>query len=164
MAQVGSLDYLYPMLIRMVNKYRLVPNDDVYDLVQDTMYRVMKYKGGQGEYRLSYLFAVAKNIVYEEKDQRHKRNRYAYVPMDDTLSTPDTMLDEVNRGMVVERLLSHLPEDKREIVELFYWQDYNSDEIADMLGVAPSTVRDSLTRARRRMKEVIVEQYTELLQ
>lgn len=49
--------------------------------------------------------------------------------------------------------LSHLPDEIRLCVTLYYMEGYHVREIADMLDVTESTVKNRLARARARLRE-----------
>jgi len=51
--------------------------------------------------------------------------------------------------------IGKLPEQMRTAVHLHYFEGYGEDEIAEMLGVNPSTLRNRLCRARRRLRKTI---------
>lgn len=53
---------------------------------------------------------------------------------------------------VVARGLQALPARQRAVVLLRYYEDRADDEIADLLGCAPATVRSLLARARRALR------------
>ena len=48
-----------------------------------------------------------------------------------------------------------LPPQERAAIHLFYYEGYSTDEIAQMVGVAPGTVRARLSRARQRLKTLL---------
>lgn len=62
-----------------------------------------------------------------------------------------SVLDEVEREDDRRHLLAEveaLPEDCRQVVLLYYYQDLTYRELAEVLGVSPATVNARLTRAR----------------
>jgi RNA polymerase sigma-70 factor (ECF subfamily) len=46
-----------------------------------------------------------------------------------------------------------LPEECREVVMLYYYQDVTYRDLAQLLGVSPATVNARLTRARTLLRE-----------
>lgn len=48
-----------------------------------------------------------------------------------------------------------LPERQRQILEMTYWLDMKSNEIAEQLGMAPSSVRVALKQARDKLRELL---------
>ena len=55
----------------------------------------------------------------------------------------------------------NLPKKYRIIVHLFYYEDYSTREIADMLKLKEPTVRTRLLRARKLLKERLSDVSTE---
>ena len=43
----------------------------------------------------------------------------------------------------------------RTVIHLYYYEDMNTIEIAKLMGTTDSTVRSKLSRARKRLKEIL---------
>ena len=54
--------------------------------------------------------------------------------------------------------LRRLPERDRTVLHLYYYEDMTTEEIAQMLGRNPATVRSQLLRARAKLKKLLVEE------
>ncbi len=50
-----------------------------------------------------------------------------------------------------------LPPEERACIHLFYYEGYRTDEIAQMLRIAPGTVRSRLSRARAHLKKLLAD-------
>lgn len=59
----------------------------------------------------------------------------------------------------VDEALAQLPPKYRAVIHLFYYEGYQTEEIARILGRSPSTVRARLTRARQKLKELLKEEF-----
>lgn len=57
----------------------------------------------------------------------------------------------------VDEALAHLPGKYRAVIHLFYYEGYQTEEIARILGRSPSTVRAQLTRARQKLRTLLKE-------
>jgi len=55
---------------------------------------------------------------------------------------------------LLEKLMS-LPEKYREILYLYYYEDYPAKEIAELFGRNESTVRTQLSKGRERLKKLL---------
>ena len=55
-------------------------------------------------------------------------------------------------GELVEAVLE-LPANQRAAVHLFYYAGYSTEEIANLLGQRPGTVRSHLSRAREALRQ-----------
>jgi RNA polymerase sigma-70 factor (ECF subfamily) len=51
--------------------------------------------------------------------------------------------------------LFQLPPEDRECIHLYYYEGYNSEEIAKMTGSKPATVRSRLNRARNKLRALM---------
>lgn len=65
----------------------------------------------------------------------------------------DTDADEAELTVAV----MNLPPKEREVILLYYYQDMNVNEVADVLGVTQPTVSYRLRRARERLRTVLKE-------
>lgn len=55
----------------------------------------------------------------------------------------------------LEEALSHLSARYRTVIHLHYYENYSTEEIADVTGQRASTVRSQLTRARAMLKDLL---------
>jgi len=90
-------------------------------------------------------------------DRRRRRRVRQAVALDDNLAGGSPLPDaEAERRALGERLrtaLSELPERYRTALVLFDVEGYSHAEIAEILGVAPGTVRSAVFHARRRLRQ-----------
>ena len=75
-----------------------------------------------------------------------------FVRLDESI--PFTEKEDINLFTYICRL----PQKYRDVIHLFYYEDMSCDEIAQLLGRKPSTVRTQLTRARAMLKEILQEE------
>ena len=54
--------------------------------------------------------------------------------------------------------IKRLPERQQKILEMTYWLEMKSNEIAEVLGIAPSSVRVALKQARDSLREMLGEE------
>lgn len=64
---------------------------------------------------------------------------------------------ENNSHGALDEALRQLPEKYRVVLYLHYYEDYSTEEIADILGCKPSTIRSQLKRGREKLKFLIEE-------
>lgn len=79
-----------------------------------------------------------RNITYEDKTIIHSNPQYI-----------DSTLDVV----------LNLPNQYKTVIYLYYYEGYNSEEIAEILNKSPSTIRNRLARARKILKRKLGDQY-----
>ena len=134
--------------------YTYVHNyEDAEDIVQETLISYMRTAPvfENEKHEKSWLFTVAAN---------HSKNKIK--------SNNIRRADELNEELVAEKkedlsflweAVKSLPEDYREVIHLFYQEDYTTAQIATVLKMRESTVRSKLKRARDKLKEILKEEY-----
>ena len=93
----------------------------------------------------AWLLVCAANLC-KDLLKSPRRTRAAEMPAD--------VVDEsaqVGQSPVLQAVLA-LPARYKDIVYLHYYEGYKTDEIAQMLGMPPSTVRNNLSEARKLLK------------
>ncbi|MBR3226474.1 MAG: sigma-70 family RNA polymerase sigma factor [Atopobiaceae bacterium] len=101
----------------------------------------------------AWIFRIARNTLFS-----HFRKSKIEVDLDAvpqmTLSYEDEdALDD--KGEMVRGLLEVLTDDERELVYLKYWEELSNKEIAERLGLNPSTVSTNLWRANNKMRKAM---------
>lgn len=65
------------------------------------------------------------------------------------------------RVSLIEDAVNHLPERKRQVFTLCRYEGKSFDEVARIMDISPSSVRDYLKQSNRFIKEYIFSNYTE---
>lgn len=113
-----------------------------------------------------WLFGIAVNLLRHHY-RREERELRAYARSGaDPLVAEDTSLarlDAESAWPLVAEALAELQPIEREVLLLHAWAELGHGEIALALGVPAGTVRSRLSRARRRLRELLAEsgQYVE---
>ena len=140
---------------------------DLDDIVQRTFLGCV---GGLPTFRReasfrTFLFAVARNQLLMEL-RRRRTDRQVLVDEDTVfdLQGQDSSVPEASLALegrreqvLLLRALRHLPIDDQLAIELFYWDELGTKEIAEVLDRPHATVRTRLRRARQRLHELIAE-------
>lgn len=97
----------------------------------------------------SYLFRAVTNTAIDQARstrRRQARDLLAVLPVtsSDTTSDPD-----------VRRAVASLSVQQRAVVYFTFWHDLSSDEVAAVLGIASTTVRRHLARARVHLRKAL---------
>jgi len=80
----------------------------------------------------------------------------------DPAESPDEALDRERIRALVETFFEELPPRQRAVFDLADLQGFTSPEIAEMLDIAPVSVRAHLFKARRTLRKKILEGHPEL--
>lgn len=145
----------YVMTIVRNRSRGLLPPEDQEELVSDVFVLLWQNAGRITGTRLRpWLGAVARNRTVEAM-----RRRNVYVPLEEeaiveTGELWQTLYDR-ERCAALARALASLPEEDRTIFLRFYDLSQTTGQIAQELGLNPSTVRSRLRRGRERLREML---------
>ena len=133
---------------------------EIDDLVQETFFQCVKSRTTfrqQSSFR-TYLFAIARNVLYG-----HWRKHVGKQPTLDfeeisiaSLSTSvgSRIAQRQDRAHLVS-VLRTLPADQQLLLEMYYWQDLDREQLAEIFDVEPATIGSRLHRARRALHDAL---------
>ena len=140
--------------------------DTAWDIQQDTYLRA--YQGlsklAQNEAFLPWLRRIAVNVT---ASQMRKRLPIPFTELgsedDEQFDQPDLRidtqpelaLDRQETSRLVREILAALPEEQHLILGMRYYEELSVKEIADLLKIAPSTVRNQLSRGCKRVETAV---------
>lgn len=93
----------------------------------------------------AWFIRVTVNCCKDQLKKRHRR--------DLALEDWDQPTIDPEENVALSLALEKLPERYRAVIHLYYYEGYRTEEIARILEMNPSTVRSSLKRARKRLKD-----------
>lgn len=130
--------------------------DDVLDAMQDTVLVCWEQLPTlrQDRYFRTWLTRILLNKCYDCLRQRAHFSSDADTPEVGTETDFDTGID-------VGRVMMQLPEGDRVILSLFYYDDYTTQQIAQVLGISEGAVRTRLNRSRERFKKLYLQEETD---
>lgn len=125
---------------------------DAEDAVQDVLikYMVKKPVFDTDSYEKAWLIRVAMNLC---KDRLRFKRKH---PQIDIESLHTTYAEESEERKVLEMLMN-MPPRYKEILLLYYFEEYKSHEIGRMLRITESAVRKRLERGRNILKKSLEE-------
>ena len=171
-AQGGSLDAfnrlvrrheraVYNVALRLVGTAMAAE-----EVTQDTFMRAYgaleRFRGG--DFR-PWLLRIATNRAYDELRRRKRApgsfEELTYEPEVEwstltSVEEPDARAERLELAQVLEAALAQLPTDQRVAVVLSDVQGYDYVEIAAITGVPYGTVKSRLSRARSRLRSLLV--------
>jgi RNA polymerase sigma factor (sigma-70 family) len=129
---------------------------DVEDFAQEAFTRCLARRRGlaPGSSFRAYLFAVARNLLYEH---HRKAPRLAaldpeQVSLVELATSPSIVLHRSREQRLMMAALRAIPLDSQLAIELFYWEELSSAEMASVLEIPIGTVKSRLHRARAQLK------------
>ncbi|MDR3617883.1 MAG: sigma-70 family RNA polymerase sigma factor [Paludisphaera borealis] len=135
---------------------RLVANEeDAWQVLQDVWLQVVRgVHALRDPQRLPvWLYAVARNNAMS-----HHRKAYARDRVLDATATVATRVDDQARVEVADFVhhgLALLGEGDREILTLFFLRDLSVNDVAEVLGIPPGTVKSRLHKAKKSLRDVL---------
>ena len=137
------------MILRLCLTYSL-GRADAQDICQNVFLKLLQSDrrfDGEGETR-AFIIRVTIN---ECKDVLKSGWRRRSVPLDELIEREVPFLPSEDTGVLAA--VQRLPVRYREAVYLYYYEGYNAEEIAAMVGAKPAAVRQRLARAREKLRK-----------
>jgi RNA polymerase sigma-70 factor (ECF subfamily) len=133
--------------------------DTAMDIAQEAFLRLWK-KWEEGEEIVNpraWLLRVARNLAEDHAKSAFRRNgTHPPQTMNGVQARDDAPLDKLEKEETFAQLrhtLHEMPQPDREILTLRYGLEYNTDAIAEMLGINATAVHMRLSRARQRLAD-----------
>ena len=153
---------VFHFLCRLLNN-----EDDANDLAQETFVRVFRARETfrTTEKFSAWLFTIAANLA---RNQFRWRARHPNVSLETETDAGETPLANVvssdapgpsetvlaaERAAAVRNAVGQLPEDLREAIVLFEWEEHSMAEVASILDTTPKAIESRLYRARKILRE-----------
>ena len=154
-------EYFFPRVYQyLVSKTR----DEILadELVDDTftrMYEHLKsYNPDKGAFS-TWLFRIARNALYRRHGDKHAAHNTewdeSFDPAASESEVPERQFLDKERNEEILKAISKLPKRQQEVLKMTYWMDMKSNEVAEKLAIAPSSVRVILKQAREKLRELL---------
>ena len=126
--------------------------EEIYDAISNTIVIVFeKIKTlKKEEFFKTWLTRILINECYKIYKQ-NKKIIYLENCNQEKLTYNDTYVDFETRN-----LIKGLDKDLKEIVILYYFEDFSVKEIAKIIGIPDGTVKSRLSRARKELEKVLI--------
>lgn len=134
---------------------------DSSDLIQDTFAACVsgQDKIAQGQFR-GFLFGIAYNKLkqfYERARVDGGRLDYGTVSSADLSPGASTMMANSAQQRLLLEALRRVPLEHQVVLEMFYWEEMTSAEVAAALGEPHGTIRTRIRRARALLEEALAK-------
>jgi RNA polymerase sigma-70 factor (ECF subfamily) len=157
----SNLDRVYDRALRMLNSISAANEITQATFVQ-AWERRSQYKG---EHPISnWIMSICRRLCLDEL--RRRQRRLSDISMDDSPAAESAGAIRIEGGpsakdldmrLDLERALDKLDEMEREAFILVCVQGYTSDQAAAYVGTKPSTMRSRLSRAKKKLIELMDE-------
>lgn len=125
------------------------------DLVQSTLLALITSSGFRGDSSVrTYVFEVARRVLYRAL-RRHLIDTTRSEPLHEDFAVRDPRSSDCAPD--VQNALEAIDPALRELLELFYWNDLTTREIADRMRIPEGTVSSRLRKARQQLRSRLVQ-------
>ncbi|WP_299621666.1 RNA polymerase sigma factor [uncultured Tenacibaculum sp.] len=143
-------------------KRLLVSTEEAEDATQELYFKLWRNKEKLADYRNVEAFAMTmtKNYCFDRLKSKQAGNltlvHSNYKEKDTALEKKIEYKDSVNQ---VHKLIENLPEQQKIIIQLRDIEQYDFDEICEMVNMKPTAVRVALSRARKTIREALIKKH-----
>jgi RNA polymerase sigma-70 factor (ECF subfamily) len=150
--------------------YRFFQNkcdEDTDELVQATLVACLKAREqfrGESTFR-TYLFTIARNKLYRYVRERQRDDVDVTVTsIADVVTTVRTAIarDQAHRALL--DALRKLPVEQQTLLELYYWEELDTHELARVFDVKVGTINTWLFRARGKLRDLLTSEAPDTLE
>lgn len=130
--------------------------EDAEDAVQDGLARIWEHRSefDRASSPEAYAVTLIRRICIDRI--RSTKTYSGLIGIAEPAQAPDD-LDNRDSLTIVRRMMAMLPEKQQQVLSLSSFGGYTNSEIAEMTGLSDENVRQSLSRARKRLKELFHE-------
>jgi len=140
-----------------------VPRDDVEDLIHRVVVAILERRDtlrDDTKFR-AYLLAVTRYQIAEYYRTRIRRKTDFVSVVDsaveDLAPGPSTIVFEKTEHRLLLEALRSLPMDDQFVLELHYWEGMTGPELASVFDLLEPTVRGRIRRAKKRLRESLLD-------
>ncbi len=143
-------------------KRLLVSREEAEDATQELYFKLWRNKEKLATYKNVEAFAMTmtKNYCFDRLKSKQASNltlvHSNYKEKETLLEKKVEYKDSVNQ---VHQLIENLPEQQRMIIQLRDIEQYDFNEICEMVNMKPTAVRVALSRARKTIREALIKKH-----
>lgn len=141
-------------------KRLLVSREEAEDATQEILLKLWKNKEQIQNYKNVEAFSMTmtKNFCLDKLKSKHAQNlkivHSNYKDENTSLQKQVELNDSINW---VAKIIEELPEQQKMVIQMRDVEQYDLDEIAEILGMQNTAVRVALSRARKSIREKLIK-------
>ncbi len=144
---------LYRFALRIIQD-----TDEAEDIVQDAMLKIWnkREEWNKIDNMEAYCYRVVKNLIWDRIQSKDYRNEKYEVQIHDSLDTrnPYSQMVESEQLRLIHKLMNKLPEAQKATMQLRDIEGLPYVEIAEILNISESQVKNNLFRGRQKLKQL----------
>ncbi|QTD40668.1 RNA polymerase sigma factor [Sporosarcina sp. Te-1] len=157
--------YIYHLCLKLTRN-----KEEAEDLMQDVWLKVVRYSGKMDsvDRMKAWLTTICMNTFRDRYRKDVRRSKHVMnqpdtldVPILDLVPsesmTPVEVVEQSDIQKIVQSKIGELDAIYRKTIEYFYVHQYSLIEIADMMKVSIGTVKSRLFRAKKYLKELMMD-------
>ena len=164
MKQSEFLNKIMPVkdkLFRMAKRL-LVSTEEAEDATQEVLLKLWRNNSKIENYKSVEAFAMTmtKNFCLDRLKSKQAGNlTLVHSNYTDGNTSLQSQVEAVDSVDWVRRIMEELPEQQKMVLQLRDVEEYDYEEIAEMLDMKPTAVRVTLSRARKIVREKLMEKH-----
>ncbi len=164
MTQPEFLNTVMPFkdkLFRMARRL-LVSVEEAEDATQEVLLKLWNNRERMADYKNIEAFAMTmtKNYCLDKLKSKQASNlKLVHSNYRDEQSSVQRQVEAKNSLEWVRKIMDKLPEQQKMVLQLRDIEQYDNDEISEMLGLNATTVRVTLSRARKAVREQLIKKH-----
>jgi len=130
---------------------------DAEDVVQDVCLKMWHQRDRFEQYENveAYCVTMARNMSIDRiRSRRPSVGESVLLGQEAEERLPDSLLEEKDDSDTIRNIIRMLPPLQQRILQMKDIEGYETDEITRITGIAPEAVRNNLSRARKRVREL----------
>ncbi len=151
-------DKLYRLAKRL-----LISSEEAEDATQEILMKLWAKKKMIENYKNVEAFAMTmtKNFCLDRLKSKQSNNlKLVHSNYADGASSLQKQVESKDSVSWVERIMQELPEQQKMVLQLRDIEEYDFDEISELLEMKPTAVRVTLSRARKTVREKLLQKHS----
>ena len=145
-------------LFRVALRY-MQNTDDAEDAVQDVVLKLWKMNSKLAQYDSIEALAMTmmRNRCIDILRKENKLSDLSVVHIQNRSTSDEHRIEARSEVEILHRVMQDLPEMQRAVLHLREIEQYEFEEIAEVLGIEVNAIRVNLSRARKKMREELLK-------
>ncbi len=165
MKQSEFLNVVMPFkdkLFRLAKRL-LVSTEEAEDATQEILMKLWSKNESIGKYNNVEAFAMTmtKNFCLDRLKSKQASNlKLVHSNYSDDSTSLQKQVEAKDSLSWVEKIMEDLPEQQKMVLQLRDVEEYDFDEIGELLNMKPTAIRVTLSRARKTVREKLMQKHS----
>ncbi len=164
MKQVEFLNVVMPFKDKLYRlaKRLLVSSEEAEDATQEILLKLWTKNNAMSNYKNVEAFAMTmtKNFCLDRLKSKQAGNlKLVHSNYTDDNTSLQKQVEANDSVSWVQKIMEELPEQQKLVLQLRDVEEYDYDEIADILDMQPTAIRVALSRARKTVREKLMQKH-----